>query len=129
MSRRTDLLDADFPIGEDGKPFCYVDYVARGLYGVFTDQACSGEPVVRARTVLKLMDHLTQVDLQVVIAPFVEVMWSLEFSDWSEVWIDGVLGATLFESGHPTDDDPDPLGDGDTLVESAWSRRRGLWSV
>ena len=96
MSRRTDLLDADFPIGEDGKPFCYVDYVARGLYGVFTDQACSGEPVVRARTVLKLMDHLTQVDLQVVIAPFVEVMWSLEFSDWSEVsrtvLLEGPLG-------------------------------------
>lgn len=129
MSRKPDLRNAGFPIGEDGKPLCHLDYVGRGCYGLFTDASCTGEPVVKARTVLKLMDYLIADDCMVVLAPFVEIMWSLEFSHWSEVWVEDVLGTSLFESPHPSDDDPDPREEGDLCLETAWSRRRGLWSV
>ena len=128
MSRRIDLSNAGFPIGEDGKSFCYLDYVGGGLYALFVDESCTGEPVVRARTACKLIDLLDKAgDINVVIAPFVEVVWCLEVSDCTEVWDEDAMGQSLFETGHPSDDEE--YEDGDTLLETAWSRRRGLGSA
>jgi len=116
-------MTAELPRDENGHRFCYLDYVGRGYYAVFADEACTGTPLVRTRTAERMIDHLERADnTRVVIAPSVEVIWSLEISDSTQVWLEEALGCTLMASGHPGDDQLQ----GDLLSDAVWSRRRGL---
>ena len=116
-------MTAELPRDENGQRFCYLDYVGRGYYAVFADEACTGTPLVRTRTAEKMIDHLERADnTHVVIAPSVEVIWSLETSDSTEIWNEEALGCPLMASGHPSDDELEC----DLLLDSVWSRRRGL---
>ena len=123
MTARRILMEADLPVDENGQRYCYLDYVGRGYYAVFADEGCMGTPLVRTRTAEKMIDHLERADnTHVVIAPSVEIIWSLETSDSTEVWNEEALGGTLMKSGHASDDELV----GDLLLDTVWSRRRGL---